>query len=75
MGERWVEVWKGDRPEIAGRKLEAEGIEMKIAASNWGAHGGALGIIGLFRKTGQAKLLVREEDRERAKQALERPGL
>lgn len=71
---RWVEVWKGDDPSVPGRKLEAAGIEMRIASSGWGAHGGGIGVtlvsLVLRRKRGGAKLLVPEADRERAKAVL-----
>jgi hypothetical protein len=68
--ERWVEVWKGEDPGVPGRTLEDAGIEMRIAAPDWGAHGGGIGFFGLFRRKGRAKLLVRETDRDRAKIAL-----
>ncbi|MCA9830560.1 MAG: hypothetical protein R3B97_03870 [Dehalococcoidia bacterium] len=68
--ERWVEVWRGSDPAIAGRAMESAGIEMRIASAGWGAHGGGLGILSLLRKHGQSKLLVREADRERARAAL-----
>ncbi|MGD9932444.1 MAG: DUF2007 domain-containing protein [Dehalococcoidia bacterium] len=71
--EAWVQVWKGSDPSLPGRALEAAGIEMRIASTGWGAHSGGLGlfgILGLFRRQGGAKLLVREADRERARAVL-----
>ena len=71
--ERWVEVWKGEEPGIPGRKIEAAGIEMRIAAVGWGAHGGGIGVLSLFRKRGRARLLVREADVANARKALSTP--
>jgi hypothetical protein len=70
--ERWVEVWSGAEPAIPGRKLEAEGIEMRLAAGSWGAHGGGFGfsLLTVLMKKKQSRLLVKEADRERAKLAL-----
>jgi hypothetical protein len=66
----WTEVWKGDDPARAGRKIDEAGIEMRIAAAGWGHHGGGIGFLSLFRKRGQARLLVREADVARARAAL-----
>ncbi len=66
----WTEVWKGDDPAPAGRKIAAAGIEMRIAASGWGHHGGGIGFLSLFRKQGRARLLVPDADAARAREAL-----
>lgn len=75
--ERWVEVWKGDDPSLPGRKLQAAGIETRIASAGWGAHGGGIGVTLLSlltrRKSGQARLLVPAGDQERAREALRQP--
>jgi hypothetical protein len=75
--DRWVEVWKGDDPSVPGRKLDAAGIQVRIASAGWGAHGGGIGVTLLSlltrRKSGQARLLVPEQDRERARAALRDP--
>jgi hypothetical protein len=72
--ERWVVVWKGEDPTLPGRKLDAEGIEMRLAAPNWGAHGGGIGFTILSvifrRKSGRSRLLVKAEDEKRARALL-----
>ena len=73
MEERWTEVWKGEDPSIPGRKIEAAGIEMRIAAVGWGEHGGGIGFLSLFRKKNRSRLLVREADTPRAREALAAP--
>jgi hypothetical protein len=75
--ERWVEVWSGEDPSVPGRLLDEAGIEMRIAARSWGAHGGgafpAFNLISLFRKKprpGSARLLVAQSNQARAKTLL-----
>jgi hypothetical protein len=76
--ERWVEVWSGEDPSVPGKLLDAAGIEMRLAARGWGAHGGGampgmLTLLFLFRRKQKAtsRLLVAEADRERAKSLLQ----
>jgi hypothetical protein len=75
--EEWVEVWSGKDPAIPGRKLDAAGLEMRLAAPSWGEHGGGLGVTVvnlLLRRKGEAVLLVRREDVARAKTVLGSAG-
>ena len=72
----WVEVWHGEEPSIPGRLLHEAGIEMRIAASGWGAHGGGSLFSMLRKKRHESQLLVAKADAARARELLQatKPG-
>jgi hypothetical protein len=66
--DRWVEVWRGGDPAEVGRKLDAAGISMRLAASGgFCGTGGGFSLLSLFRRQPQSRLLVPEADVERAR--------
>ncbi len=68
--EHWVEAWHGEDPSVAGKVLDAAGIEMRIAAKGWGAHGGG-SLLNFFRKKRhESQLLVKDSDAARARDLL-----
>lgn len=71
--ERWVVVWRGSDPAAPGRLLDEAGIAMRIASD--GHHGAnPFAWLALFRRTSNlgSRLLVREADRDRARELLKR---
>ena len=72
--ECWVEVWQGEDPSVPGRLLHEAGIEMRIAAKGWGAHGGG-SLFAVFRKRkALSQLLVAPVDAEKARAVLKHPS-
>ena len=68
--DAWVEVWRGEDPAIPGRILEAAGIEMRLAAHGWGAHGGGSLLSIFFKRKSQSRLLAPHAEADRARALL-----
>ncbi len=67
----WIEVWKGadeSQLQALGRKLDAEGIPMRRAwDGTYCTTGGGISLLSLFRRKRNNRLLVPEEQSERAR--------
>ena len=67
----WVEAWHGEDPSVPGKLLDDAGIEMRIAAKNWGAHGGGSLLNFFRRRRPESQLLVKAADSARARDLLQ----
>ena len=69
--ERWVEVWRGyddARLNAAARRLDDEGIPMRIAATQHCGSGAAgFSFFSLFRRRPGSRLLVPADQASRAR--------